>query len=101
MLWLTVSATGTEGGDYCQCNRDRFTADRLLLTIAIAEIDIQHYTLTAVPSVPWGFLSVQLGHRVGLTVSATGTDVGLTVSTTGTDDGSYFECKRHRAWELL
>jgi hypothetical protein len=43
---LTVSATGTEGGAYCECNRDRSTADRLLVTIAIAAIDIQQYTST-------------------------------------------------------
>ena len=53
---LTVSATGTEGGAYCECNRDRGTADRLLVTIAIAAIDIQHYTLTGVPSVLWVLL---------------------------------------------
>jgi hypothetical protein len=43
---LTESATGTEGGAYFECNRDRGTADRLLVTIAIAAIDIQHYTST-------------------------------------------------------
>ena len=31
-------------GAYCQCNRARGTADRLLVTTAIAAIDIQHYT---------------------------------------------------------
>jgi hypothetical protein len=51
-----VSATGTEGGAYCECNRDRGTGDRLLVTTAIAAIDIQHYTLTGVPSVLWGLL---------------------------------------------
>ena len=33
-------------GPYCQCNRARGTADRLLVTIAIAPIDIQHCTST-------------------------------------------------------
>ena len=51
-----MSATGTEGEAYCECNRDKGTADRLLVTIPKAAIDIQHYTLTIVPSVLWGLL---------------------------------------------
>jgi hypothetical protein len=43
-----VSATGTEGGTYCECNRDR----------------------------GWDLLGVQQGQRVGLTVSATETEGG-------------------------
>ena len=48
-VWLTVSVTGERYG------RQTFG------TIAIAAIDIQHYTLTGVPSVVWGLLSVHQG----------------------------------------
>jgi len=33
-------------GAYCECNRASGIADRLLVTIAIAAIDIEHYTST-------------------------------------------------------
>ena len=89
-------------GPYCECNRDRGTADRLLGTIAIAAIDIQHYTLTGVPTVLWGLLSVQQGQRYGRQTighysnssnrhaalyinRCTVCTVGLTVSATGTE----------------
>jgi len=36
-----------------------------LVTIVIAAIDIQHYTLTGVPSVLWGLLRVQQGNSYG------------------------------------
>jgi hypothetical protein len=55
-MGFPVSATGTEGGAYCECNRNSGTAGRLLVTIAIAAIDIQHYTLTGVLFVLWGLL---------------------------------------------
>jgi hypothetical protein len=51
-----VRATGTGGGAYCECNRDRGAADRLLVIMAIAAIDIEPYTLTGVPSVLWSLL---------------------------------------------
>ena len=59
------------GGDpviglyHCQEQQGQRYADRLLVTIAIAAIDIQHYTLTGVPSVLWGLLSELQGQRYG------------------------------------
>jgi hypothetical protein len=86
-------------------------ADRILDTIAIAAIDIQHYTLTGVPSVLWGLMWVQQGqrysrqnighysnssnrHRALYTNWCTVCTVGLSVSVTAT------EVRQTECWSL-
>ena len=50
-LGSIVSATGTDDGAYCEYNRERGTADRLLVIIAKAATDTQHYTCTVLHKV--------------------------------------------------
>ena len=81
---LTVSATGTQGGAYCECNRDRVygllwvqQGQMLGLTVRITGTEVGAY-YECNRDTGWGLLCVQQGHRLGLTVSATGTEVRQT-----------------------